>query len=56
LALRGRRNPELLANAIFPVFVFVFGTMMAVVAPSVALFTWCLAFGAPLAGWLAARR
>jgi uncharacterized membrane protein len=56
LALRGRRNPELLATAIFPVFVFVFGTVMAVVAPSVAQFTWCLAFGAPLAGWLAARR
>jgi len=56
LALRGRRNPELLANAIFPVFALVFGTMMAVVAPFVAQFTWCLAFGAPLAGWLAARR
>ena len=56
LALRGRRNPELLANAIFPVFALVFGTMMAVVAPFVAQFTWCLAFGAPGAGWLAARR
>ena len=56
LALRGHRNPELLANAIFPVFVFVFGTAMAFVAPSVAQFAWCLAFGAPLAGWLAARR
>jgi uncharacterized membrane protein len=56
LALRGRHNPELLANAIFPVFALVFGTMMAVVAPFVAQFTWCLAFGAPLAGWLAARR
>ena len=56
LALRGRRNPELLANAIFPVFALVFGTVMAVVAPFVAQFTWCLAFGAPLAGWLAARR
>src|ERR1700704_1092385 len=56
LALRGRRNPELLATAIFPVFASVFGTVMAVVAPFVAQFTWCLAFGAPLAGWLAARR
>ena len=56
LALRGRRNSELLATAIFPVFVLVFGTVMAVVTPSVAQFTWCLAFGAPLAGWLAARR
>ena len=56
LALRGRGDPELLATAIFPVFVFVFGTVMAVVTPSVAQFAWCLAFGAPLAGWLAARR
>jgi uncharacterized membrane protein len=56
LALRGRRNPELLATAIFPVFALLFGTMMAIVAPFVAQFTWCLAFGAPLAGWLADRR
>jgi uncharacterized membrane protein len=56
LALRGRRNPELLATAIFPVFALLFGTVMAVVAPFVAQFTWCLAFGAPLAGWLTARR
>ena len=56
LALRGRPNPELLATAVFPVIVFVFATVMAVVAPAVAQFTWCLAFGAPLAGWLAARR
>jgi uncharacterized membrane protein len=55
LALRGHRNPELLANAIFPVFAFFFGTLVAVVAPFVAQFTWFLAFGAPLAGWLAAR-
>jgi uncharacterized membrane protein len=56
LALRGRSNPELLATAIFPVLVCVCSTMVAFVAPSVAQFTWCLAFGAPLAGWLAARR
>jgi uncharacterized membrane protein len=56
LALRGRGDPELLATAIFPVFALVFGTVMAAVAPSVAQFLWCLAFGAPLAGWLAARR
>ena len=55
LALRGRRNPDLLATAIFPVFALLFGTVMAIVAPFVAQFTWCLAFGAPLAGWLAAR-
>jgi hypothetical protein len=56
LVLRGRRDSELLATAIFPVFVCVFGTATAVVTPFVAQFTWCLAFGAPLAGWLAARR
>ena len=56
LALRGHRDPELLATAVFPVFVFVLGTVMAVVAPFVAQFIWCLAFGAPLAGWWAARR
>jgi TMEM175 potassium channel family protein len=56
LALRGHGNVELLANALFPVFVFVFGTATAVLAPSVAQFIWCLAFGAPLAGWVAARR
>ena len=56
LALRGRGDPELLATAIFPVFALVFGTVMAAVAPFVAQFLWCLAFGAPLAGWLAARR
>jgi uncharacterized membrane protein len=56
LALRGHRNPELLANAVFPVFALVFATVMAAVAPFVAQFMWCLAFGAPLAGWLAARR
>jgi hypothetical protein len=55
LALRGQRNPELLATAIFPVFALVFATVMGIVAPSVAQFTWCLAFGAPLAGWWAAR-
>ena len=55
LALRGRPNPELLANAIFPVIILVFGTVMAVIAPFIAQFTWCLAFAAPLAGWLAAR-
>jgi uncharacterized membrane protein len=56
LVLRGRRNPELLANAVFPVFVLVFGTVIAVFSPFVAQFTWGLAFGAPLVGWLAARR
>ena len=56
LALRGRRNSELLAIAVFPVFALLFGMVMAAVAPFVAQFLWCLAFGAPLAGWLAARR
>ena len=56
LALRGRDNPELLATAIFPIFVFVLATSVACFAPPVAQFVWCLAFGSPLAGWLAARR
>ena len=56
LALRGHSNPELLATSIFPVFVFLLGTAVAFVAPFVAQFIWCLAFGAPLAGWLARGR
>lgn len=56
LALRGHRNFELLAIAVFPVFTLVCATVIAAVAPFVAQFMWCLAFGAPLAGWLAARR
>ena len=56
LALRGHRDLHLLVTALFPVFVFVFGTAVAFVAPKVAQFTWCLAFLAPIAGWLAGRR
>jgi len=56
LALRGQRDPHLLVTALFPVFVFVLGTAVAFVAPKVAQFTWCLAFLAPVAGWLAGRR
>jgi len=56
LAPHERGKPELLATAIFPVLVFVLGTTVACVAPPVAQFAWCLAFAAPLAGWLAARR
>ena len=55
LALRQRGNPELLAIAIFPVFVFVLGTVTAVIAPVFAQFTWCLAFASPLAGRLARK-
>jgi uncharacterized membrane protein len=55
LALRGQPNPQLLATALLPVFVFVLGTSVAFVAPRVAQFTWCLAFLAPFAGWVAAR-
>ena len=56
LALRGRRNSELLAIAVFPVFALALATVKAAIAPFVAQFMWCMAFGAPLAGWLAARR
>ena len=56
LALRGRGNSELLATAIFPVFVFATGTAVACFSPHAAQFVWCLAFFAPLTGWLASRR
>ena len=56
LAVGRRGDPELLAPAIFPVLVFVVGTVVAWVAAPAAQFIWCLAFGAPLAGWWAARR
>jgi uncharacterized membrane protein len=56
LALRGRYDPQLLATALVPVVVFVIGTTTAFVAPIAAQFIWCLAFLAPLGGWLAARR
>ena len=55
LALRGHNNSELLATAIFPVFVFLLGTFVEFVAPSVSQFLWGLAFFAPLAGWVATR-
>jgi uncharacterized membrane protein len=56
LALRGRFDPQQMATALCPVVVFVLGTATAFVAPRVAQFVWCVAFLAPLAGWLAARR
>jgi uncharacterized membrane protein len=56
LALRGRSNPEVLTAAMVPVVVFVLGTIVATITPAVAQFIWCLAFAAPLAGRLAARR
>jgi uncharacterized membrane protein len=55
-ALRGRSDPHLLTTAFFPVLVFVLGTVTALITPHVAQFVWCLAFLAPFAGWLAARR
>jgi hypothetical protein len=56
LAIKGRDHYwKMSATAIFPVVVFLFGTAVAFVAPSVSLFIWFLTFGAPVAGWLAAR-
>jgi len=46
---------DILDDGPFPLFVFVLGTTIAFVAPKVAQFTWCLAFLAPMAGWLAGR-
>jgi uncharacterized membrane protein len=56
LVLRGRGEHALLAITIFPVAVFVLGTIVACFAPPAAQFIWCLAFLSPLAGGLAARR
>ncbi|PYF03381.1 putative membrane protein [Rhodopseudomonas faecalis] len=56
LALRGSHHPELLASAVFPVVVFVLGTAIAFVAPAIAQYIWCLAFGSMVVGWVAARR
>jgi hypothetical protein len=36
--------------------VFLFGTVVAAIAPQIAQFIWSLAFIAPLIGWLGARR
>src|SRR3981189_3886711 len=44
LALRGRRNSELLAIAVFPVFALAFATVMAAGAPFVAQFMCVRAF------------
>ena len=56
LALRDRPDSQLLVTALFPVVVMLFATTMAIVDPFMAQFTWCLAFLAPVAGWLARRR
>jgi uncharacterized membrane protein len=56
IALRGRGDPEILTTVIVPVFVFVLGTVVAAINPAVAQFIWCLAFAAPIAGRLVARR
>jgi uncharacterized membrane protein len=56
LALRGHTDATLLVTALFPLLVFVIGTAIASFSPAVAQFTWCLAFLAPFAGWLAGRR
>jgi hypothetical protein len=55
LALRGRSDPTLMATALFPILIFVTGTVIASFAPAVAQFTWCRGFFAPFAGWLAGR-
>ena len=55
LALRGRGDARLMVTALFPILVFVIGTTAALVSPKVAQFTWCLAFLAPVAGWIAER-
>lgn len=56
LALRGRPDPHLLAMALFPILVFVLGTVTAIVSPRIAQFTWGLAFLTPFVGWFIDRR
>jgi len=55
-ALKESSQWETLAPAVFPLAVFLLGTAVAFVAPSIAQFLWFLAFGGPLVGWLVARR
>jgi uncharacterized membrane protein len=55
IALRGRGHWAVLAPAIFPVAVFLLGTVAAFFAPNVGPFFWFLAFAAPLIGGLAKR-
>jgi len=56
LALQGRSDPQLMATALVPVVIFVIGTAIACVTPKAAQFVWGLAFLAPVAVWLTARR
>ena len=56
LALKGRSDPHLMATALLPVVVFVLGTVIAVFSPRISQVVWCLAFLAPVAGRIAARR
>jgi uncharacterized membrane protein len=56
LALHGRGERELLISALFPVGVLLLGTAVAIVAPGYAQVIWFFAFGAPILGWLSARR
>jgi uncharacterized membrane protein len=55
IALKGRGHREILAPPIFAVVVFTLGTAVALVAPSVAPYVWCVGFAAPLLGRVAAR-
>jgi uncharacterized membrane protein len=56
IALKGRGHWEILGPVIFPVVVFLLGTAVASVAPTVGPFLWFLAFAAPLLGRLGGRR
>jgi hypothetical protein len=56
IALQGRSSYwSILAPAIFPVAVFLLGTVTAFFAPNVGPFFWFLAFASPLIGRLAQR-
>jgi uncharacterized membrane protein len=53
---RGRELSHVLIPATLPVVVFLFGTVVATVAPLVAQNIWFLGFLAPVLGWLRGRR
>jgi uncharacterized membrane protein len=56
IAAQGPGHRHNLVPASIPIAVFLFGTVVAAIAPQIAQFIWSLAFIAPLIGWLGARR
>ncbi len=55
LAIKRGSHPEIMVTSLFPVAVFVCGTVAAFFSPAISQFFWFLAFAAPLVGRFAAR-